>query len=266
MLGDLPATACCRGCGYLLRGLPAPVCPECGRSFDPTDPRSFLPSPRRHRARRWIVRGAVGLSIIALLFVFLPRRVAMADMTFTCKDCGYSLRVRRWEPYAASWLPIRYPGYASSTATAVGGSYGIPPRRCTSHVLDMKVSLRNANCGMVAGSVGASRGFVPTINGQPTTPETSLSVLKSLMSPSARGGIVLSAAPTPRGVAGVLGGALRAAAGIGAQRDTPREHTDSGRDSPDEGRGPRDGGHGPSDDGRVPSDDGRESSDEPALP
>ncbi len=30
-----PSKARCLGCGYLLRGLPAPRCPECGRSFDP---------------------------------------------------------------------------------------------------------------------------------------------------------------------------------------------------------------------------------------
>lgn len=226
MLGDLPPTACCSGCGYLLRGLPTPVCPECGRSFDPADPRSFLPSPRRHRARLWIMRGSIAAAVGLLLFVFLPRRVAMADMTFTCKDCGYSLRVRRWEPYAARWLSIRLPGYASSTVTAAGGSYGIPPRRCTSHVLDMKVSLKRTNSAMLAGSVGASRGHVPTINGQPTTPETALTVLKGLMSPQARGGVALSAAPTPRGVAGVLGGALRTLSGAGHPPEEPSDPSD----------------------------------------
>ena len=27
----------CKGCGYCLRGLPEPRCPECGRAFDPAE-------------------------------------------------------------------------------------------------------------------------------------------------------------------------------------------------------------------------------------
>jgi len=34
-------TATCRGCGYALRDLPEPRCPECGRTFDPRDPRTM---------------------------------------------------------------------------------------------------------------------------------------------------------------------------------------------------------------------------------
>jgi hypothetical protein len=35
---DYRSFASCLGCGYLLRELPAPRCPECGRPFDPHDP------------------------------------------------------------------------------------------------------------------------------------------------------------------------------------------------------------------------------------
>src|SRR4051812_6922752 len=31
-------TGLCWECGYPLRGLPTPRCPECGRAFDPADP------------------------------------------------------------------------------------------------------------------------------------------------------------------------------------------------------------------------------------
>lgn len=31
----------CRGCGYSLHGLPEPRCPECGRNYDPADPRTY---------------------------------------------------------------------------------------------------------------------------------------------------------------------------------------------------------------------------------
>lgn len=48
--------AVCRGCGYALFGLPDAVCPECGRPFDPGDPRSYVvPVPFSFWRSRWTV-------------------------------------------------------------------------------------------------------------------------------------------------------------------------------------------------------------------
>lgn len=38
---DMPIDAGCAACGYFLRGLEAPRCPECGREFDPSDPTTY---------------------------------------------------------------------------------------------------------------------------------------------------------------------------------------------------------------------------------
>ncbi len=46
MLPSVPETARCLVCEYPLRGLPTPVCPECGRAFDPSDPKTFRVGPR----------------------------------------------------------------------------------------------------------------------------------------------------------------------------------------------------------------------------
>ncbi len=35
----------CLGCGYSLRGLIDPQCPECGKAFDPNDPKTWSPRP-----------------------------------------------------------------------------------------------------------------------------------------------------------------------------------------------------------------------------
>lgn len=44
----------CRVCGYALVGLSENRCPECGRAFDPADPRTFR-YPRRPPAWvRWL--------------------------------------------------------------------------------------------------------------------------------------------------------------------------------------------------------------------
>lgn len=50
-MGELPDTARCRTCSYLLRGLPDPVCPECGTPFDPQDPLTYN-DPARPRSLR----------------------------------------------------------------------------------------------------------------------------------------------------------------------------------------------------------------------
>lgn len=51
MAVNVPDTARCRVCDYLLRGLPGPVCPECGTHFDPNDPATFR-DPARPKERR----------------------------------------------------------------------------------------------------------------------------------------------------------------------------------------------------------------------
>src|SRR5436190_23642408 len=42
----LPDSARCLQCDYLLRGLTEPRCPECGREFDPADPKTYATGPR----------------------------------------------------------------------------------------------------------------------------------------------------------------------------------------------------------------------------
>ena len=81
----------CRGCGYDLRALMQPRCPECGREFNPEDRRTFRTRPLRRWG--WINRIGLALAILALLLTGTGWEVYAgwkAD-----QEAGRSLRVYR---------------------------------------------------------------------------------------------------------------------------------------------------------------------------
>lgn len=75
----------CRACGYALHTLPKGNCPECGRPFDPADPRSFRRTPRS-RAWKYVRRTTYALLALALLlyvpaaYVHYPHRAEQAAL------------------------------------------------------------------------------------------------------------------------------------------------------------------------------------------
>ena len=63
-----PGATFCRTCGYCLYGLTVNRCPECGKEFDPADPRTFRTRPRRlwpWRVAKW---GIAVVLLLALLY------------------------------------------------------------------------------------------------------------------------------------------------------------------------------------------------------
>jgi len=56
----------CKGCGYALVGLSSNQCPECGRGFDPGNPRSFARRPPRGWMARW-GRRVAGMLVLLVL-------------------------------------------------------------------------------------------------------------------------------------------------------------------------------------------------------
>ncbi len=80
----------CRGCGYILDGLPLPRCPECGRAFDPhalaTKP-SPPPDGRRHLALAaggltLILAAVIGEATLGLMLPGHPLRWTLGLVTF----------------------------------------------------------------------------------------------------------------------------------------------------------------------------------------
>ena len=66
--GPRAPTMLCRGCGYVLDGLPKWRCPECGRPFDPWNATTFR-TPKAQSARSPLVRALSALSLGALCVV-----------------------------------------------------------------------------------------------------------------------------------------------------------------------------------------------------
>ena len=203
---DMPLSAACKGCGYLLRDLGNNVCPECGRAFDPADAATYVANPTVDRWRRRLVRLSVAIAVVLIALAFCPRGFRRGTLTVTCPDCGHQTIVRRWEIRAPIWLAVRYPGYSSTSVLQtdqVVGEYGqliAPPiedagadkRRtlCESHYYSATVRLTTIG----RGSQGGARGRVPVFNGMEVWPETAEAVLKAMMAPTARGFRITSAA------------------------------------------------------------------------
>ena len=94
---DIPDTSVCLNCRYLLRGLENPVCPECGRRFDPEDRATYTDQNHRgtffrwsHPPRHWL-RYAMMVGTVAILimasepgyFLIVP------EFTARCRPQGW---------------------------------------------------------------------------------------------------------------------------------------------------------------------------------
>ena len=186
-MGDeLPSTACCLKCGYLLRGLPEAVCPECGQPFNPADPRTYVITPQRRRLRKWVRRVVVLLALTGLLFALAPRKILKGRITFTCQQCGHEAVVQRRELQPPNWIRWRYPAYSWTAETSSATSTTQPSAECMHHRLTVKVAV-DFPSGTCTGSATAVVGGTVVVNGQTTTPESADGILELMMSPSNTG-------------------------------------------------------------------------------
>ncbi len=181
----MPPEARCLTCGYLLRGLPEPVCPECGRRFNSADASTFDTRPPSWRRRRWVARGCTALAIVLLAFALFPRCILKAELVFKCSQCGETTMVRRWEPKPPRWIPFRYPGFHWTSRTSL--STGATTLSCNGH--QYRVSERHDFWSGGWGSAVYRPAKVVKIRGQPATPTTAPRVLRLLLGPvNKRGG------------------------------------------------------------------------------
>lgn len=175
----------CLTCGYLLRGLPEPVCPECAREFDPADPTTYDADPPGRRRRRWLIRGAVAVAMLAIAVAVFPRGILKANVTFTCSQCTRSTTVTRWQLNPPSWIRFAYPGIDSrSNPTTVTAN---PSAKNCSHQYDFKIRSDLPIGGWVAGSGSNQPGKPMTVNNVPVSIDTAPQALRALLKPGNNG-------------------------------------------------------------------------------
>lgn len=81
----------CIGCGYSLAGLTEPRCPECGRGFDPSDPRTWAPGAGQFH------RQPVHAAVISAAIVSAGIALGVARLTESIfADYGISGLVLLW--------------------------------------------------------------------------------------------------------------------------------------------------------------------------
>ncbi len=87
----------CKSCTYDLAGAPEPRCPECGRAFDPANPRTYLRTLAWRRRRPWILAAAA----ILVLYAIAPRGYVKGVAVLNSGGTGtrftqYRLAPPRW--------------------------------------------------------------------------------------------------------------------------------------------------------------------------
>ncbi len=179
----IPEAARCLKCGYLLRGLPTPVCPECGRTFEPADPATYDIRPPGRRRKKWIVRAVL---LVLFLIVAAPRGVLTGKLTFTCAVCGDRTTVYRFDGKPPRWSPFRYPGFSWTNEEKVSTGRGLTS--CSVHSnLSVSAQFEMYNGGRASGSGIFMSIDQVTFNGLLTNIDTAPQVLKRLMHPSNNG-------------------------------------------------------------------------------
>ena len=180
----IPSTARCLGCGYFLRGLPTPVCPECGRAFDPADASTYDLRPPDWRRRRKIKRIALAVAIGLALALFAPRNLLQGQLTFRCRTCGEAQTTHRWELLPPRWIPFRYPGFDRTTIGPPAPDV-VPP--CTSHAYRVDIRFQTRVCLSATGMAPLEEGQSVIFNGFVTSPATARGALHHVMHPDNTG-------------------------------------------------------------------------------
>ena len=106
----------CLTCGYNLAGLASLRCPECGRTFDPHDAKTFARSDRPTAAGAW--RLAMLMAVMAMLIISSPwmacRQLRIGgDAALAAwaalSSAAVTIAAAAWLPRRTAWLAALIP-------------------------------------------------------------------------------------------------------------------------------------------------------------
>src|SRR4051794_26855319 len=111
-VNDAAPVGLCLGCNYPLRGLADPRCPECGRAFDPADPRTMNPGrplgPVARQLLRPIGRWVVALGLAATASVAAATRPPVGWVRPSFVDLRFYVRPAAWRDHVNLLTPADY--------------------------------------------------------------------------------------------------------------------------------------------------------------
>lgn len=101
-----PGAKYCCDCGYVLAGLSEDRCPECGRRFDPQDPRTYRSEQREaNHPGIVILVNLIPLMLASILFVWwVPKRGFMG--TNSIEGLAYLVSLQGCGPVALLTYPL----------------------------------------------------------------------------------------------------------------------------------------------------------------
>ena len=95
---SVPEAARCKTCGYALRGLGDPRCPECGGAFDPDDPTTYTEEcPKGVLDNRWtILLPCCIIGVVGNLLLGIPIRALVLFPSWLCSDSAFHRHRSVW--------------------------------------------------------------------------------------------------------------------------------------------------------------------------
>lgn len=192
--------AACLSCGYALRGLATPRCPECGRAFDWDDPWTMrLPRRRRHAAMR----------------------LALRLLRWVGREPGGVTRALPWIALAMVLYGTRVPGWASITLQAGV----IIALACATGWTAMSAARRALRRGRPASA-------------WEETPDAKAQATTAAATRGPREGVVRTARRSPERHCDAMGGGRDPDAHAHADADADADADDASREGADDDNGP----------------------------
>lgn len=142
----------CRACAYSLTNHAGPKCPECGREFDPANPKTFDASPRRRR-KVVVLRCIIGLLVFALLLWLMRPSKVLVVSVYTLNVAG-NRGARTVVVEGPTWTGLTYFKWSYDVPDDAAAFQGTPPKNKNQSMIWIKALRRDLTSGRRPEQIG----------------------------------------------------------------------------------------------------------------